>query len=1171
MYNPNQGYTGPAGTTYPYDSIFVAPPGGGTSKEVRLVYQSIPSMLQWLPFAFPGLIPPYTTPIPPCLRTPLTGQGNLLNNDRYIVANGNNLYINSGSYRNNFAFTLTKVSFKDKTRSTSGGNYYTYTGAERIAKEDDIIRDVDTNKRIKGFVKYTSATGSPVENFSVTATNCATLFPKSTSTTPIDLVLMRDSRLTGSINDFLLEADTMRTTVASSTFTYSVDLKRQNPLTFTKEQSSCGANMTEYAFVNNVPTLTSITKSTGRDITISGSWFLNRYNDVKLTSTTNPGQEYILQNIASSDNKVLQVVIPETIPGGNYSVRVRTLGGAWSSALSTVVDSCTNQKLKSIYDKLPETIEGKIMIPGSLSSIAALNATSIKAAIVAQSLDGKSFKDALQIAIDQMGAGLREGAISISTVKEVAKLIDESIQKLGKENKLSPEETLLLYAGMSTGDAPFTVVSFTFEPGRVWAAGFGSKLLYKVKKDTSRPWPKCGDLNAGMTNIPSADIAPPPSVNSVSPVTGSPDNTFRGSGLGFDKDGNNSIKLTPVSPSSMAPSSVFLASAYLAFEAIERFLMNLFSILKVEAQVVSSSGFYAIYTVSGDQSSATFTVPATVPDGTYKVSMSRAGGLWIDTTHTITVRGNGAGDPGTIIYDWSSMPLPATVPVVTLTVVAPSTLLWTSTDAMYCGASGAWTGARATSGSLLVNPTIASMYTIICANLLGDSESVSVQLAPQPPVLNPYTASASLVAGRSDNTITGSGFSPTGNKVQLTTPNLQNQRNRTGGVTSFLNKNKNSLASLIESVATTPTTVTDLLITYEIKDIPSTNGTSITFTIPRGIPSAMYTLKVASLTSDWSPGTSVQIYSRELTDETTTPITTPPVESRASLISRLLALIQQLTEQLDALKAGKTELPKTPQVITTPTTTLPPASTFTCPTDTSPCSNSTTVSRIPPLCMFPACPNTFTPPPPVIVTPPPPVITPTVVIPPPPTVTTTPPPASTPTEPSLSATLTNTSADQAGPWGSFAPAPGTTYGSSGGDIHDFVWSATLTLSGSKTIRSINLTHNTGGEYWSTDNANAYPLVIFNNNTQLNTAYGQTLGTYGQGNTTLTIYGQFETPTFSGGTLTITFTDNTSVTTTIPASSFSPCTTCTSQTSAVFEALGDLFSEWWREVRSTFVR
>lgn len=137
---------------------------------------------------------------------------------------------------------------------------------------------------------------------------------------------------------------------------------------------------------------------------------------------------------------------------------------------------------------------------------------------------------------------------------------------------------------------------------------------------------------------------------------------------------------------------------------------------------------------------------------------------------------------------------------------------------------------------------------------------------PPAPVLdssNRERASRGDFIGGRSITVTGSGFSSTGNRVQLTMPTsvIRGRNNPT----SILNKTKFNLASIIDSLVPTPTTVTGSLTTYEINNIPSSTGTSIMFTIPAGIPTATYTLKVAALNSGWSEGVSVQIYSRRLT------------------------------------------------------------------------------------------------------------------------------------------------------------------------------------------------------------------------------------------------------------------------------------------------------------------
>jgi hypothetical protein len=97
---------------------------------------------------------------------------------------------------------------------------------------------------------------------------------------------------------------------------------------------------------------------------------------------------------------------------------------------------------------------------------------------------------------------------------------------------------------------------------------------------------------------------------------------------------------------------------------------------------------------------------------------------------------------------------PATVPPTTTTVnVAPilnfsaspssitsgsgSTLSWSinsgATPAVTCTASGAWSGGKATSGSLGVTPGSTSTYSLACSNTAGTSaQSASITVTPAP-------------------------------------------------------------------------------------------------------------------------------------------------------------------------------------------------------------------------------------------------------------------------------------------------------------------------------------------------------------------------------------------------------------------------------------------------------
>jgi hypothetical protein len=62
-----------------------------------------------------------------------------------------------------------------------------------------------------------------------------------------------------------------------------------------------------------------------------------------------------------------------------------------------------------------------------------------------------------------------------------------------------------------------------------------------------------------------------------------------------------------------------------------------------------------------------------------------------------------------------------------------ATLSWTSTSAVSCTASGAWSGAQATAGTLTVTPSVTSTYTLTCKSTLGASvvQSITVSVLPR--------------------------------------------------------------------------------------------------------------------------------------------------------------------------------------------------------------------------------------------------------------------------------------------------------------------------------------------------------------------------------------------------------------------------------------------------------
>ena len=104
----------------------------------------------------------------------------------------------------------------------------------------------------------------------------------------------------------------------------------------------------------------------------------------------------------------------------------------------------------------------------------------------------------------------------------------------------------------------------------------------------------------------------------------------------------------------------------------------------------------------------------------------------VTSTYILSCTGAGVtvSDSATVTVNAPTTP----APTVSLSVSPPSisegesaTLFWGTTDADSCVASGAWSGARATSGSVSVSPAATSNYILTCNGTGGStSDSVSV-------------------------------------------------------------------------------------------------------------------------------------------------------------------------------------------------------------------------------------------------------------------------------------------------------------------------------------------------------------------------------------------------------------------------------------------------------------
>ena len=151
-------------------------------------------------------------------------------------------------------------------------------------------------------------------------------------------------------------------------------------------------------------------------------------------------------------------------------------------------------------------------------------------------------------------------------------------------------------------------------------------------------------------------------------------------------------------------------------------------------------------------------------------------------------------------------PAPTPTPVVTLGASASSItagqstmLTWNATNASTCNASGGWSGARATSGSLSVSPTANASYTLTCSGAGGSANrtvSVSVTAPPPPPPPPPPTPAPVVTLGVSPNSIaSGQSTTLTWNATNASTCNASGSWSGTRATSGSLSVSPTANAS----------------------------------------------------------------------------------------------------------------------------------------------------------------------------------------------------------------------------------------------------------------------------------------------------------------------------------------------------------------------------------------
>ena len=116
------------------------------------------------------------------------------------------------------------------------------------------------------------------------------------------------------------------------------------------------------------------------------------------------------------------------------------------------------------------------------------------------------------------------------------------------------------------------------------------------------------------------------------------------------------------------------------------------------------------------------------------------------TTYILTCVGIGGVASTSVLVTVMALVPTVSVSASPAAIVAggSSTLAWSSTDAASCTASGGWSGAKATSGSLTVNPSSTTSYTLSCTGAGGSasqSATVTVTAAGDTPALAPSRVS----------------------------------------------------------------------------------------------------------------------------------------------------------------------------------------------------------------------------------------------------------------------------------------------------------------------------------------------------------------------------------------------------------------------------------------------
>ena len=147
-----------------------------------------------------------------------------------------------------------------------------------------------------------------------------------------------------------------------------------------------------------------------------------------------------------------------------------------------------------------------------------------------------------------------------------------------------------------------------------------------------------------------------------------------------------------------------------------------------------------------------------------------SGTLTVSPTSTITYTlecadSGGTGEASATVAVTGSAPPTVSISANPTTIASgsDSTLTWSSANAKSCTASGGWTGAKATSGTLAVAPTTTTTYTLACTGAGGSTQAsanVAVSASSGAPTATITLTPSSIVSG-ADSTVAWSSTNAT--------------------------------------------------------------------------------------------------------------------------------------------------------------------------------------------------------------------------------------------------------------------------------------------------------------------------------------------------------------------------------------------------------------------------